>query len=165
MTKFEDPIHPNILRLVEAHPQMFRGKPPRIWSDLPDGWYSLVDQLCTDIEASLSPEEAKSLKIQQIKEKYAGLRFYFKFGRHEDRFVDVATEQGIETYSTKAGAGDEQMNRIRDLVSAATTKSEITCQTCGQSGETRNLGGYLVTLCDQHFDERVKQRAAKWAQT
>ena len=109
MTNFEDNIHPNIARLVEAHPLIFRGKPPRIWSDLPDGWCALVDQLCSDIEGSLSPEELKTLKVQQIKEKYAGLRFYFKFGRHEDRFVDVATEEGIETYSTKAGSNDEQM--------------------------------------------------------
>ena len=40
-------------RILELHPRIFRGERPEIVSWVPDGWFALVDQLCTDIETIL----------------------------------------------------------------------------------------------------------------
>jgi hypothetical protein len=62
-------------RIVERHPRIFRGKQPVVVSWVPDGWFGLVDQLCTDVETTLG-DAIEVLTVHQIKEKFAGLRFY-----------------------------------------------------------------------------------------
>jgi hypothetical protein len=70
--------------LIAAHPLLFRGGPPRVPSSLPNGWYALVDELCSGIESILGPQRCSGFEVAQIKEKFAGLRFYFSFDGAED---------------------------------------------------------------------------------
>lgn len=72
-------------------------------------------------------------KADQVKEKFAGLRFYM------------------------SGYSDE----IRSLINEAQALSLKTCEECGEPGETRS-GGWISTLCDTCFDndERALRR---WA--
>ena len=71
-------------RLIAAHPALFRGAPPRVPSELPDGWYGLVDELCTAIETVLGPMDCASFEFVQVKENYGALRFYFALGGAKD---------------------------------------------------------------------------------
>jgi hypothetical protein len=64
------------------------------------------------------------IKVQQIKEKFGGLRFYYD-------------------------GGDE---RISGLVDMAESWAAHTCETCGNKGERRH-GGWVRTLCDVHEAE------------
>jgi len=86
-----------------------------------EGWCDLLDKLCTDIEKELDkdPELKKDFKIAQIKEKFGSLRFY--------------------TYS--------YTEEIDKLIDEAQSKSEVTCETCGQPGKTHSISGWLTTLC------------------
>jgi len=94
---------------------------------LPKGWYPLVDKLCESIEPlldELAKENAKidediSFQVDQVKEKFGGLRFYV------------------------SGAND----KIYDLIGKAEDISMSTCQECSESG-TRRDGGWVSTLCD-----------------
>lgn len=52
-------------KLIAAHPLLFRGAPPRGPSDLPMGWYALVDELCCGIERVLGPESRADLEVTQ----------------------------------------------------------------------------------------------------
>ena len=80
--------------LIDAHPLLFRGSPPDVPSHVPPGWYALIDQLCTDIEAALGPEACGTFEVRQIKEKFAELCFYYRLGESEDRHIDMVSTAG-----------------------------------------------------------------------
>lgn len=67
-------------------------------------------------------------QVCQIKEKFGGLRFYIN------------------------GARDE----VHKLIRGAENKSYEICEVCGEPGEMRH-GGWTVTLCDKHNEERGKK--------
>jgi len=95
-----------------------KGKTPQDWFffgfECGDGWFDLLWDLCLKLE-----ELKFEGKVQQVKEKFGGLRFY----------VD--------------GATDEQWKVIEE----AEAKSYKTCETCGQSGKVGGKG-WIATLCD-----------------
>lgn len=94
-----------------------------------DGWMDLIHRLCTDIQAELEAPGNEELKerfwVVQVKEKFAGLRFY--------------------TYNTN--------DVIDGLVEQAERDSYRTCESCGEPGLPR-MGGWYRTLCDRHAKER-----------
>lgn len=50
------------------------------------GWYPLIDELCGKIEKILEGETdefRKGFQVLQVKEKFAGLRFYVTYGNDE----------------------------------------------------------------------------------
>lgn len=69
------------------------------------------------------------IEVQQIKEKFGGLRFYYQ-------------------------GGDE---RIDGMVTMAEVWAHRSCETCGNVGEQRN-GGWIRTLCDKHEAEYQEKR-------
>jgi hypothetical protein len=72
------------------------------------------------------------IEVQQIKEKFGGLRFYYQ-------------------------GGDEHISGIESM---AESWAYRTCETCGNKGERRS-GGWIRTLCDAHeaeYQERLKER-------
>lgn len=145
-----------ISELVAAHTGLFRGTPPVVASELPAGWFDIVDALCRDIEGLLGSEPDR-FEVQQIKEKFGGLRFYYSLEGAEDMFIDFHTERGIRTIVNK-GDGPPLMDRIRSLVEAASLRSTTTCQVCGASGVRATRGAWVGTLCEAHALELERQR-------
>lgn len=139
--------------LIAAHPKLFRGSEPAVPSYVPEGWYEIVDQLCCDIEALVAPEPER-IEVRQIKEKFGGLRFYFAWDRDADLFLDLHGDGGIRTLVTEAH-GPQVMTGIRALVTAASERSEQTCQRCGAPGTLTTRGGWVSTLCERHAAERA----------
>ncbi len=138
--------------LIPEHTRLFRGSPPTVFSHVPAGWYDLVDQLCTDIEAAVGPEPER-LQVKQIKEKFGALRFYFSLDGYEDAFIDIHGNGGIRTLVRQAN-GPRVMEQIRALVSAASERSTTTCQECGAPGVRAPRGGWVTTLCERHATEQ-----------
>lgn len=87
------------------------------WNDLPEGWFALVDRLITDLKA----EGFNVSQIDQIKEKFGGLRFY-------------------------VGATSE---RCHELIRVAEDASFSVCQECGAHGRPRGKN-WIRTVCDLH---------------
>jgi len=104
-----------------------------------NGWFSLLDTLCHDIQSSIDSHnecvrkgydwavkagEIKQFVALQVKEKFSGLRFYYS-------------------------GGDE---RIAGMVSYAEDLSYSICETCGQMSEDvgRNKKGWIQTSCKEH---------------
>ena len=86
------------------------------------GWHKLVAPL-------LDRAEKEGVDVQQVKEKFGGLRFYH--GPASEDFVAA--------------------------VDAAEAASYITCETCGEPGEMRG-GSWMRVLCDAHEEERKAKR-------
>lgn len=96
----------------------YNGKPPGEWE------YSRADNIIAEgiVEP---PVKVKHIEIHQIKEKFAGLRFYYQ-------------------------GGDEQ---VYGMVRMAEAWAADVCEVCGARGEQRP-GGWIRTLCDEHAKKR-----------
>jgi len=158
-------IDAQLQRLIEAHPLLFRGQAPYIPSHVPEGWYALIDKLCSDLEALLGPEACAGFQVEQIKEKFGTLRFYYRLGEREDLHVDVISPDAIKHIVNFPPEAAEQVeaveDRVRALVTAACQASESTCMTCSAPAQLRNIGGYVTVRCDQHYAERVALHEAR----
>lgn len=93
-----------------------KGREPRDWD---------VERAEEDMENELNiTHKVNHITIQQIKEKFGGLRFYYDGGDYQ----------------------------IDGMVTMAEVWSDRTCETCGNLGKRRN-GGWVRTLCDHHEAE------------
>lgn len=107
-----------------------------------EGWQELITTVHTALTA-LFPE----YEILQIKEKFGGLRYYW------------AAPEGADPALVTAGHA---------LVDAAEAQSFKICERCGKEGSVQSLGGWLVTLCDEHHEERaieIEQRRQQLHET
>ena len=104
----------------------FPKRDPLYHSDFPmsidcdDGWFSLIYKLCQDIDVVVKREDWKDFCVDQVKEKFAGLRFYI------------------------GGANKE----VFDLIDKAEAKSYKTCERCGKRGSMYiSEWSWYKTLC------------------
>ena len=153
----DDLTDPLVERLVRAHPALFVGALPRVFSHLPPGWYRIVDGLCSSLVGELGVQAAEYVRIVQIKEKFGTLRFYYRFLADEEE--DASTDEAARRADA---AGEKEPSdacraRVRALVDAALVESETACQRCGASGSLRNVEGYLSTLCSEHHREATSR--------
>lgn len=91
-----------------------------------DGWFDILNQLMGNIQSYLDwknkdGEVVPQVTLDQVKEKFGTLRFYYT-------------------------GGDDY---VRGLVSMAESMSGILCETCGKPG-TRTSGGWIKTACKEH---------------
>lgn len=97
-----------------------------------DGWYDIIYKLMQDIKAIYDAEK-ESFYVTQVKEKFAGLRFY----------VSATSKE------------------VFALIHEAESKSYVTCENCGKPGTVHRRGRWYQTLCTECAgDEWVK---ADWS--
>jgi hypothetical protein len=113
-----------------VYPKMFAGKYGGI--AVGKGWFGILTQLCQNIQSHIDWKkgECAQVEVEQLKEKFGGLRFYYT-------------------------GGDEY---ISGLVTMAESMSGITCEECGAPGESGGQG-WISTLCETHRTERDQRRA------
>lgn len=94
------------------------------------GWYQLILELDDKI-SNIEP----GYKVDQVKEKFGGLRFYYNW------------------MSVK----DDNRERVDKFIDAAETKAHTTCEVCGVSDSAViTIGPYWVnTLCTEHREKRT----------
>lgn len=126
--KFEKHMH-------ETYPKMFSNAYGGF--AVGAGWWPIVESLCHNIQSHIDWKEQVSAQypdryescpqvtVDQIKEKFGGLRFYYSGG---DQVVD-------------------------GMVRMAESWANRTCEVCGDPG-VRRSGGWVRTLCDKHEQER-----------
>jgi len=103
-------------------------KEDAVYASCPYGWMGLVIEL----DAKLA-EIVPYYTIQQIKEKFAGLRYYVDIPLHGDG-------------STR--------NIAYDLISEYEERSYSICDMCGSTeGKEHNISGWMRTLCSKHGEE------------
>lgn len=114
--------------MEEKFPKMFASKYGGF--AVGKGWYPVLEILCANIQqhidwANREKEVCPQVVVEQIKEKFGGLRFYYQ-------------------------GGDEQ---IHGMVRMAEAWAGTACEECGGIGKRRG-GGWVRTLCDVHEAER-----------
>ncbi len=124
-------------RLTEEFPNLYRnrrGNPQETCMvygfDVGDGWFDLIYNLSVKLEKLILelPEDVRhECCASQVKEKFAGLRFY----------MDSATPE------------------MYDLTHEAESLSFQICEECGEPGKTSG-SGYIQTLCDTHAKKDKK---------
>lgn len=88
----------------------------------PNEWtlHRVESDIASGVFRTVEPE-IPQVVAEQVKEKFGGLRFYYR-------------------------GGDEY---IEGLVAMAESMSYVTCEVCGSPGK-RNSGGWIRTLCGEH---------------
>ena len=71
----------------------------------------------------------------QIKEKFGTLRFYWKNNIKDKELAAIAD----------------------DVVAYAEDKSGYICDVCGEWGSVRGDLGWILTLCNKHYEERLRE--------
>ena len=97
--------------------------------DCGDGWFNILDQLMGNIQHHIDWKNKKEevvaqVTLDQVKEKFGTLRFYYSGG---DDYID-------------------------GLVTMAESMSGVTCEECGLPG-TQTQGGWIKTACAAHRGE------------
>lgn len=122
------------LKMLETYPEWFEGlkqSPSESclsWGfEIGEGWHPLIEKLCADIKSVLKEDDM--FRVEQVKEKFGTLRFYYSGSTNTD---------------------------VRELVWEAEEKTGKICEVCGKAGKTRGKG-WLTTLCKQHFQERQEK--------
>lgn len=95
-----------------------------------DGWFNILDQLMGNIQHHIDWKNKKEevvaqVTLDQVKEKFGTLRFYYTGG---DDVID-------------------------GMVRMAESMSGVTCEECGNPGK-RIGGGWVTTLCEEHAKAR-----------
>jgi hypothetical protein len=125
-------------QLEEKYPLMF--SQPYGGVAVGAGWWPIIESLCANIQShtdwwNTNRKErpvVEQVVIEQIKEKFGGLRFYYQ-------------------------GGDDT---IHGMVRMAESWADRSCEECGKPGKLRG-GGWIRTLCDEHEAERQARMAAQ----
>jgi len=105
-----------------------------------DGWFNILNQLMGNIQHHIdwknkNSEVVAQVTLDQVKEKFGTLRFYYTGG---DDVID-------------------------GMVTMAESMSGVTCEECGSPGE-RVGGGWVTTLCkpceelkEKRYEDQISQ--------
>ena len=118
-----------------------------------DGWYDLIYELCEEIMKAYTDEgRLVDLVVDQIKEKYGTLRFYYHFGGQSETIqsLDVMGAGGIRIMPKSAPFEE----KIALIVAEYEEKSAHICEDCGSPGILRPDLGWVLTLCDSCYEQR-----------
>jgi hypothetical protein len=115
-------------RLQDEFPDMFKnlyGDPIKTCMafgiECGDGWFELLRELCFGIHAELDKANYPEFTIDQVKEKFGTLRFYYS-GYHSEE--------------------------IDNLIHKAEACSALTCEHCGRPGKLSN-DGWVKVRCQE----------------
>jgi hypothetical protein len=118
-------------RMEATYPKMFAQ--PYGGFAVSTGWWPIIESLCANIQSHIDwrvkqGQDIAQVEVNQIKEKFGGLRFYY------------------------SGGDDE----ISGMVRMAEAWADVACEECGAAGKRRS-GSWIRTLCDRHEEERLKR--------
>jgi hypothetical protein len=128
-------------QMEEKFPKMFANKYGGF--AVGKGWYPILEKLCANIQHHIDWQNKNHEKhpvveqvvVEQIKEKFGGLRFYYQ-------------------------GGDDN---VHGMVRMAEAWADVACEECGGIGKRRG-SGWVRTLCDLHEQERnirIEEQAKK----
>ncbi len=117
-----------VSRMEERFPKMYSGKYGGF--AIGQGWWPMIEKLSETIQhhvdsAQKQGKDCPQVVVEQVKEKFGTLRFYYQGG---DDFISGA-------------------------VWLAESMSGQLCEDCGAPGKQTG-GGWVRTLCDFHIAER-----------
>lgn len=132
-----------------------------------NGWYDLIYELCQKISDRFERDgKEPDIIVLQVKEKFAALRFYYKFEGLKDSiqaldFLESGTSIRFSPEDSNSDKSDDETaalrKDIRKLVNEYEQKSKTICEKCGAVGEVRADLPCIRTLCDNCYGESLKK--------
>ena len=115
--------------LMKKYPKLFVKK-NMYWCgiDCHDGWYDLLDRLCSNIQQLVDGTKCDQVTVAQVKEKFGGLRFYINGGPAQ----------------------------VHELINMAEEVSYKICESCGKPGKLRRKQ-WIATRCNECQAEEEKE--------
>ncbi len=110
------------------------------------GWITILEDLFSGIESVFTLEQNQRFQVNQIKEKFGTLRFYYS---GQGLRMDLQTKEGVASFEQENPANEYQA--IDDIIRKAAEASAITCMFCGDHGNLRT-DGWSTVLCDHHYE-------------
>lgn len=125
--------------LIKIYPELYadpypesRSKHSMQWGgfETGNGWYDLLDKVSKKISDHLKENPIEGFHVQQVKEKFGGLRYY------------------TSSYD----------DAIQELINDAEKEADETCERCGSKENVKTRGkGWIVTWCDKCFEAQEKK--------
>lgn len=119
-------------KLFKKYPKIFKQKDlsPRktlicFGFECGDGWYWLIDNLCSCIQNYIDANDRPQIEVTQIKEKYGTLSFYYIGGN----------------------------DMVDGMVWLAEEMSGTICETCGTTKNVTQTKGWIKTICKKCLEE------------
>lgn len=124
--------------------------------DCDNGWYELLYDLCSEItEAYKKYGQPVDIVVDQIKEKYGTLRFYYHYKGSEGRCDAIDYPGGVIRFAPISDEGNMLHREISDIVIKWEKKSAEICEKCGKPGVLRDDLPWILTLCDDCYKKII----------
>lgn len=99
-----------------------------------DGWFNILRVLCQNIQSHIDwqnkdGEKVPQVVVEQVKEKFGSLRFYYR-------------------------GGDDT---ISGMVRMAESMAALTCESCGAPSNISREGGWMSSICPSCREKQQKQ--------
>ena len=93
-----------------------------------DGWFWLIDQLCSSIQSYIDNSPRDQTVVAQLKEKFGGLRFYVNYSD----------------------------TNISGMIWLAEEMSYNICEVCGSTKDVSSTTGWVKVRCKTCMDKEEK---------
>ncbi len=93
----------NTEKLVNRFPSIFK---ENFYFECDDGWFDIIFNLCKDVQHEINNSGCEQVVAVQVKEKFAGLRFYSSGGNEvTDAIIDKYAKLSSDTCEVTGGKG------------------------------------------------------------
>lgn len=128
--------------------------------EMDDGWFQLIWDMCAEItEAYQAAGEPIDIVVDQAKEKWGTLRFYWRPQNQKIMLHAFDSMGGGPSIRVRPGFSDVHQ-KVAEIVSKYEKQSAHVCEVCGAPGSLRTDLGRVQTLCEEHY----QGFRAKWEQ-
>ena len=93
----------NTEKLINRFPNIFE---ENFYFECDDGWFDIIFDLCKDVQQEVNNSSCQQFVAAQVKEKFAGLRFYASGGNEvTDAIINKYSKLSSETCEMTGGKG------------------------------------------------------------
>lgn len=140
---------------------------PRLFRDgaglnvsYPPGWDATLRRLCARIDQKLEASKHVSFRVDQIKEKFGTLRFYYSVGGLSKMTIDAFGKDGLSRLETDPGCPAAfPRHEIDALIQEAELETATICAFCARPG-TRRSTAWIHVTCDS-CEADLRNRASR----
>jgi len=125
--------------------------------DVGDGWFEVLRGLCRDItEAYRRAGLPVDIVVDQVKEKYGGLCFYYHHDNNVSNIYTFDLPSNGQSIEVKQKVF-ELHKEIEEIVNKWEEMSGNVCEDCGATGKVREDLNWVLTLCDLCYEKLLRK--------
>jgi len=140
-------------KIYSAYPKIFKDKDLNAFQScmfwgitVGDGWFNLMDELCSSLQ-EYSDKMNIQVVAEQVKEKFGGLRFYYRI-ELGDNLKNGKTEDELKELYISI------YKEIDKMIRKAEYRSETECEICGNPSVVQSFNGWLSCTCTKCAAQR-----------